>query len=159
MDLAEFGHIDYLSSVDQLGFAPDGSVDLLYASHVLEHFGRHEILKVLREWYRVLRFEGVLRVAVPDFGAVAQRYVRSNQIEELVGLVCGGQRDARDYHKMIFDERSLSGLLRDIGFRSVHRYDWRSTEHVGVDDYSQAYLPHMDKVCGQLMSLNLEAIK
>jgi hypothetical protein len=28
-----------------------------------------------------------------------------------------------------------------------------------MDDYSQSYLPHMDKENGTLMSLNLEAVK
>jgi len=47
----------------------------------------------------------------------------------------------------------------DVGFKEVVRYDWRKTEHFYVDDYSQAYLPHMDKTNGKLMSLNVEAIK
>jgi len=32
----------------------DSSVDEIYASHVLEHFGRHEFMDVLKEWNRVL---------------------------------------------------------------------------------------------------------
>ena len=32
----------------------DGSVDEIYACHVLEHFGRNEFKAVLNEWVRVL---------------------------------------------------------------------------------------------------------
>jgi hypothetical protein len=32
-------------------------------------------------------------------------------------------------------------------------------ELAGFDDYSQAYIPHMDKEGGRLISLNLEAEK
>ena len=32
-------------------------------------------------------------------------------------------------------------------------------KHSDIDDYSQAYIPHMDKDNGTLMSLNVEAIK
>jgi hypothetical protein len=46
-----------------------------------------------------------------------------------------------------------------VGFQQVRRWDWRNTDHSQVDDYSQAYLPHLKKQNGQLMSLNLEAIK
>jgi len=46
-----------------------------------------------------------------------------------------------------------------MGFCDVRVYDWKSTEHFYVDDYSQAYLPHMDKTNGKLMSLNVEATK
>jgi len=77
----------------------------------------------------------------------------------LVGLVCGGQRNQYDFHKIIFDEPFLSFLLRKIGFANIRRWDWRTTEHAAIDDFSQAFLPHMDKRNGRLMSLNLEAVK
>jgi len=77
----------------------------------------------------------------------------------LVGLVCGGQRNCVDFHKAIFDEPFLSGLLKSAGFRAVRKWDWRQTEHASIDDYSQAYIPHLDKERGELMSLNLEGVK
>ena len=46
-----------------------------------------------------------------------------------------------------------------IGFKDVYKYDWRQTEHSYIDDYTQSYLPHMDKENGTLLSLNVEAIK
>ena len=159
VDVLDYPHIDHRVPVNALGFAEDNSVDLIYAAHVLEHFGRHEVDQVLREWYRVLKRGGILRVAVPDFAAVVQRYTETGDTNELVGLVSGGQRDAYDFHKIIFDERSLRERLLQAGFRSVARYDWRNTEHAFLDDYSQAYLPHMDKEHGRLMSLNIEAKK
>jgi hypothetical protein len=36
---------------------------------------------------------------------------------------------------------------------------WRETEHAHVDDFSQAYIPHMDKENGILISLNIECDK
>lgn len=77
----------------------------------------------------------------------------------LVGLLVGGQRDSRDFHKMVFDEQTLSKDLLEAGFRKVRRWDWRATEHAMVDDYSQAHIPHMAKETGRLMSLNLEGVK
>ncbi len=159
VDLLDYPHVDFRAPVNELSFAKDGSVELIYASHVLEHFGRHEINQVLSEWNRVLKKGGLLRCAVPDFKAVAQRYLRTGNLGELVGLVCGGQRDQYDYHKTIFDENSLTKSLLEAGFSSVTSYDWKTTEHAWLDDYSQAYLPHMGKESGQLMSLNVEATK
>jgi hypothetical protein len=49
--------------------------------------------------------------------------------------------------------------LKTIGFDKIYKYDWRNTEHSDIDDFSQCYLPHMDKENGKLMSLNVEAIK
>ena len=47
----------------------------------------------------------------------------------------------------------------EVGFKNVERYDWRETEHAEFDDHSQAYLPHMDKENGTLISLNVECTK
>ena len=60
---------------------------------------------------------------------------------------------------MIFDRRSLTAALLRVGFVDVQTWDWRQTEHADLDDFSQAYLPHMQKETGTLVSLNLEAVK
>ena len=55
----------------------------------------------------------------------------------------------------------LRGGLEEAGFGNVRRYDWRETNigKAGIDDYIQAYLPHMDKENRRLMALNVEADK
>jgi len=162
VDILDASHIDYRCSVDSLPQFADNSASLIYASHVLEHFGRYEVENVLREWHRVLAPGGVLRIAVPDFAAVVAMYEQEglrDGTSGLVGLICGGQRDEFDFHKIIFDRPFLTYLLTKTGFRDIHHWDWRNTEHTHVDDFSQAYLPHMDKINGRLMSLNLEAVK
>lgn len=155
VDVLPLGHLGARARVDALPFA-DGAFELAYASHVLEHFGRHEQRAVLAEWRRILAPGGWLRVAVPDFGAVVAAYPDYG-LDAVTGLVVGGQRDAYDFHKMIFDRASLTRAFLETGFVDVREWDWRATEHAGIDDYSQAYLPHLDKAAGRLMSLNLEA--
>jgi predicted SAM-dependent methyltransferase len=162
VDIIDAPHIDYRCSVDNLCDFADGSVDLIYAAHVLEHFGRHEVEAVLKGWLRVLKPGGLARIAVPDFSAVAALYEQEglqDGFSGLVGLVCGGQRNQYDFHKIIFDEAFLSSLLMKVGFRAIRHWDWRATEHTHIDDFSQCYIPHMDKQNGRLMSLNLEAFK
>jgi len=161
VDIQPAPHVDVVGHVDCLPMGAE-SVSLIYASHVLEHFGRRKYREVLVEWFRVLKPGGVLRLAVPDFAACAAVYYErglENGLSGLIGLIAGGQRNEHDFHKMIFDEDYLRRELIEIGFRDVRRWDWRETEHAGIDDYSQAYIPHMDKSGGRLMSLNLEAVK
>lgn len=51
-------HIDYVGSADDLSIFEDNSIEEIYACHLLEHFGRHEVDKVLKEWNRVLMSSG-----------------------------------------------------------------------------------------------------
>jgi predicted SAM-dependent methyltransferase len=54
---------------------PDASFDVVYHSHVLEHFAKTEAEFFMRECCRVLRPHGVLRVVVPDLEQIAQTYL------------------------------------------------------------------------------------
>ena len=49
--------------------------------------------------------------------------------------------------------------LKISEFSNIKLWDWRTTEHSQFDDYSQAYIPHMDKENGTLISLNVECKK
>tara|TARA_R110000824_G_scaffold104214_1_gene247286 strand:+ start:1753 stop:2313 length:561 start_codon:yes stop_codon:yes gene_type:complete len=163
VDANPYEHVDHLGGVDNLEHIANDSVDLIYACHVLEHFGRNEFQQVLEEWHRILKPGGVLRLSVPDFAKTVKIYAEKSLLVDgimtVMGSLVGGQRDAFDYHKIVFDEALLDQSLRDAGFQTTSLWDWRQTEHAHIDDQSQAYLPHMDKENGVLMSLNMEAFK
>lgn len=158
VDIQEKNAADIIDDVATLSQFGDGTADEIYACHILEHFGRHHYMDVLRTWWRVLRNEGVLRVAVPDFGACFLHY-QERGLDELIGLLYGGQRDEYDFHQIVFDQTTLTKALNNAGFADVQPWNWRNTAHAHIDDYSQAYLPHLDKEHGRLMSLNLKAVK
>lgn len=159
IDIREDVNPDIIDDITKLASIQDNCVDLLYASHVLEHFGRHEYKKILERWYQVLKPNGILRISVPNFESICKYYDKTKDINKLIGLLYGGQNYQENYHYMIWDFESLKKDLIDIKFKDVFEYDWRSIEHSNIDDYSQSYLPHMDKENGLLMSLNIQAIK
>lgn len=159
IDLMDFEHIDYKRSIEDLSIFEDDSVDLIYACHVLEHFKRNEVDGVLTEWLRVLKPGGILRIAVPGFEELVAIYQKYKDLNLILGPLVGGQTYEYNFHYMAFDFKTLSERLKKIGFKDVARYDWRKTEHANVDDFSQAYIPHMDKENGLPVSLNIEAIK
>jgi predicted SAM-dependent methyltransferase len=151
--------VDRVDNIRHLRSVPDGSVDLVYCSHVLEHFSRWDYPQVLATWHRVLRRGGVLRVAVPDFRAIVNRYIDTHDLPDLIGLLYGGQDYPENHHHYAWDIASLTHDLTAVGFTNVRRYDARATEYAHIHDCSQAYLPRMDKVNGELMSLNVECEK
>lgn len=52
----------------------DNSVDVVYSSHVLEHFTKCEAPKFLEECYRILKPKGIIRVIVPDLEQLMKNY-------------------------------------------------------------------------------------
>lgn len=159
VDVRRFPHVDHIADVGDLHMFGDGSVDEIYACHVLEHIERRKLLPTIIEWNRVLKKDGVLRIAVPDFDAAHQHYQQTGRLWEIMGLLVGGQRDEWDHHCFAFDMRLMRELLTTCGFANVIRYNWETFLPEGFDDYSRCYLPHMDTSTGRLMSLNVTAKK
>jgi SAM-dependent methyltransferase len=159
IDAVEYPHVDHVATIDNLGFIGSNTVDLIYTCHVLEHFRRRDVGRVLQEWSRVLKPGGVLRVSVPDFAKLCEVYTKTGDINLVIGPIFGRQDYLYNIHYNVFDEPSLRKLLLGSGFARVERYDWRHTGHADVDDFAQAYIPHMDRENGTLISLNMEAVK
>ena len=173
IDGADYPHIDS-QNIESLDYR-DKSVDLIYTSHLIEYFDRAEIVQILKEWKRVLRIDGMLRIAVPDFYQMAKLYlVDSYDLEKFLGPLYGKMQIEKKtidsdyeskiesqtiYHRTVYDFNNLKELLEEVGFRNVSKYNWRETEHSEFDDQSQAYIPHMDKENGTLISLNVECLK
>lgn len=167
VDICDYPHIDYKQDISDLSMFESDTVDLIYSSHALEYYDKEEAKEVLKEWYRVLKRGGILRVAVPDFEAIVKVYRKYKDLDHrgILGPLYGKMKvDTPDsektiYHKTVYDFKSLKKILEEIGFKNVHRYDWRKTIHKNYDDFSQAYIPHMNKKDGILISLNVEAEK
>lgn len=159
IDAVPYDHIDHVCTIDKLSFIPDNSIDLIYNCHVLEHFKRLNVAGVLKEWHRVLKSGGILRTSVPDFESLAELYVEKRNLNFVVGPIFGRQDYLYNIHYNIFDFNYIHQLLVDCGFKNIQRYNWSETEHADIDDYSQAYFPHMNKESGRLISLNVEATK
>lgn len=140
---------------------PSGSLEQVYACHVLEHLKEDVSISLLNKIFNWLLPGGTVHLAVPDFDAIHRRYSLQKDLAEIRGLILGGGKDEYDVHFSIYNFEKLKSFLEGAGFQSVDRYDWREFEvgKLGIDDYSQAYLPHMDKTNGQLMSLNVVAFK
>lgn len=143
----------------------NNSVDLVYASHILEHWSREDGKKALRRWYEVLKPRGTLRVAVPDFERLAAHYMFYRDFKWIAHGLNGSQRHPFDFHLAMYDETVLTEVLTETGFTNIHRYDHNKTEHFYVDDYASAYYPERhipdDRTTPkpQLVSLNIECTK
>ncbi len=167
IDIDKHPHIDHVRNIFDLSIFEDNSVDLIYSCGTLEYFDREEVVNVLKEWKRVLKNNGILRLSVPDFESIVKVYKKYNDLDgigilgPLYGRIKINTEEGEKVicHKTVYDFNSLKKLLESVGFKNVRKYDWEKTIHKDYDDFSQAYVPHMDKKNGILMSLNVEADK
>ncbi len=158
VDIDAHANTDVIADIEKLPLR-ESSANLIYNCAILEHLGRKAWKDVLRTYYNTLKPGGLLLTSTNDFEAACLQYQENKNIKELLGLLIGGQKTRYDWHGMIFDFNTLRDGLSEVGFINIRRYDWRDTD-IGlqnIDDYSQAYLPHMDKQNGRLMMLNVEA--
>jgi predicted SAM-dependent methyltransferase len=96
----------------------DNSVDRILASDILEHIGRLEVEKTLREWYRVLKPGGILIIKTPNVDTIIDAYqVKKIPFEELVRKLFGNQMYVEDTHKTGFNPENIKKTLSSIGFK------------------------------------------
>ena len=149
----------------------EGTVDLIYCCHMLEHLSYEEARKAIRVWYGKLKPNGVLRLAVPDLKKACALYLLTEDKEIVKSMFWGSQRHEFDFHKNGWSESELYEELWDAGFDEIKPWYWQYEEpHKYCDDYSQSYWPDMLKqyhmangkeldMGGILMSLNIEGTK
>lgn len=118
--------VDFVCHCAELGEFADGSVEEIYASHVLEHLGYVDDLpNALAEWRRVLCAGGKAMISVPDFEVLCRLYLdpRSDAKDHfnIMRFAFGGQADAYDFHRVGLNYELLEQHLLHAGFSFVER--------------------------------------
>ena len=114
VDLRDECNPDYRCDVRQLPF-DNKSFDVVFSSHVLEHFDRHEFNDVLTEWLRVLKEDGELRLVLPNIKWAAAKVMNDDIDNDVLNVLYGGQSNPYDYHMNGFTPLRLKQILCDKG--------------------------------------------
>jgi SAM-dependent methyltransferase len=151
-------HIHYIRSLTNLSGFAENSVDLIYASHCLEHFSYQQVPDILQKWFKRLKQGGTLRLSVPDFDLILEIYQGAGKnIETIQGFVMGGQDYKFNFHQVLFNRASLEHVLLTTGFTKVQPWQPGSCKIMTFNDHSNFEITVNDK--SYPVSLNLEAIK
>ena len=153
LDGREFEGVDHVSSASDLKQFDDETFDMVYASHILEHHPRNEVESVLKEWVRVVKVDGIVRISVPSFKSATQIYDKTGKLENVLGPLSGGQTYDYEFHYCLFDERTLTALMKKCGLTAIHPWLYTRPRHSDYWDFSHA-VTH-----GIQVSLNLEGRK
>lgn len=115
----ELANPDYRCDIRRLP-ALDESFDVVHSRHVLEHFGRGELMDILKEWTRILRVGGEIRISVPNLCAAMKQILLME--EEILPpdpypfwQLYGQQLDHSDYHRNGFTPRRMKLALERLG--------------------------------------------
>jgi SAM-dependent methyltransferase len=137
LDIDERGMPDVVCDARQLSTLPASTYDSVYCSHNLEHYYRHDALKVLAGFVHVLKNDGFLFVRVPDLDAVMRTVVEKKlDIDDILYQSPSGpiavrdviygcgleiERSGNDFfaHKTGFTQKSLTAILLTAGFQLV----------------------------------------
>jgi len=152
VDLSDENKDGIRADVSDLYMIDDDSVEVIYASQILEHFPHVQTLKVLKEWHRVLKNGGKIYIGVPDFQRAIELYHTYGLMDYLVNSLYGDQGYPMAFHYAPFTFGRLASLLNKVGFREIKRI---------------RNMPYNIKDCSALLfnfdhkpvSLNVEAIK
>ncbi|MEJ2411097.1 MAG: methyltransferase domain-containing protein, partial [Novosphingobium sp.] len=136
---------------------PDGSVDGLYASHVLEHLPFEDMRRALAESFRILAPTGVFRLIVPDLRERARRYLVADSDPEAAhdfmrATFLGHETRARtplgrlraalgnSAHLWMFDYPAMASELERAGFVAIRPAAFGDAEDpmfVRVENYDR----------------------
>jgi len=94
---------------------PDQTFDIVFSSHTLEHFPWTSVDKVLKEWSRVLKVGGELRIAVPNLRYTAERIMNDTLLPTDFWVLYGEQDYAKNFHASGFTPNLLRALVESLG--------------------------------------------
>lgn len=102
---------------------PDGHGGFVFSSEALEHFPWAETTDVLREWTRLVRPGGTIRVETPDFAAACQQILTTDTLEcdrAMNQIFYGGQSTPLDFHQSLHTPRTLTAQMEELGLKVVN---------------------------------------
>ena len=83
LDIDENVNPDIVGTLTDMKLVETGSVDAVYSSHTIEHIFPHEVPIALREFYRVLKEDGIAVISCPDLQSVCEAVAQDKLLEPL----------------------------------------------------------------------------
>ncbi len=113
----------------------DATIEGIYTEHCLEHIPFEKCLENFKEFYRLLKKDGTLRVILPDGEIYCSLYLQKKTDERIImpygenesTPMISINRIFRSHgHQFIYDYETLEFLLKQAGFANVRREQFRT---------------------------------
>lgn len=127
LDAIKSNIVDHVGNAKDLARFEDETFDIIYSSHVLEHFDyKEELINVLKEWRRVLRPNGKLYISVPDLDILSELFTMKEKFDiddrfSIMRMIFGGHVTEYDYHYTGLNFEFLNFFLAEAGFSKIYK--------------------------------------
>jgi predicted SAM-dependent methyltransferase len=129
---------DIKLDITDLTYFEDDSVEEIFLNAVFEHLYTFEQNRALKEWYRILKPGGLIRIdSLPDFDEIIKAYINKTKghIKETFDLYEVTRYTHGDYsydnrigqmHKDLFTKEKIKSFLENAGFviRRIQNVCW-----------------------------------
>jgi len=132
-DIDEKVNPDIVGTLLDMSEVETGSVNAIFSSHNIEHIFPHEVPIALKEFYRVLKDDGIVVLCCPDLQSVCEAVVNDKLLEPLYETSVGNKiapidilygwrapiAEGNEYmaHKGGFTYSVLNGAFLEAGFK------------------------------------------
>jgi predicted SAM-dependent methyltransferase len=132
IDARSYEHVHLVCNEFDLSEFSDGAISEIYLCHVLEHFSFQEAEVLLKSLKIKLRQGGIIRISVPSFDRLIEVYKHCNSdITKVKFALMGGQDYQYNFHKSVYNLKSLRELLENCGYKMI--LEWETLADFGVD--------------------------
>jgi len=101
---------------------PDEYADIVYTSECLEHFPWREYQDVLKEWCRIVKVGGRIRIEVPDFLLACNQILEADTLDmdrRMQQIFFAEQLNEFDYHYVGITHRMLIDDFENMNFKVI----------------------------------------
>lgn len=117
---------------------PNDSVDFIYSQHFWEHIDENQGVALLRECYRVLKKNGVIRIVTPDLDLYVDAYLNWHKYketkkefsspEQFLNYAMIGEA-IKDKHRFIYNKKDLREKAIKVGFSEIKEKEYGNSDH------------------------------
>ena len=145
--------IKFIDLTKKLPF-DSNTINFIYFEHALEHFDEVDGYELLKEFFRILKKDGIARIITPSLDTYIKRFLEwendslnhlhktqfHNNTQFLNYAFFGeniskgikflnGLQSQEVGHKFLYSEKNLTNKCKEVGFNDIKLCDYRQSQH------------------------------
>ena len=120
IDIYKTEYVDLVLNIEKKLPYEDNSVEAIYCSHALEHCSMAAVPSMLKDWKRVLKTDGTIKIVVPEIESCMRNFLEASEKDKWeyrIEYILGGQHKqvGEQFHKSAYTPSWLRSLIERVG--------------------------------------------